>query len=388
MSVSTVTSSPRQTLEPVHQDRLFTRIDQRDPQTQPIWIQHLVNQLEALVAERATVEKHSPRYFDLQALNENTLNSYRSDLKMIDEVLGGINTLPIPVTLLRDYLASCARKGQAPTTISRRLVALSWAQRQLQYADTTQHPAVQSVMKGIRVDRVKNDNWTPNRVPALSLMQIKRMIDTTGDDLRGVRDRALILVGFFGAMRESELAGIKVDDIFSCDIGLSVRMGITKTDQTGLKGFYKALPRVPYQDFRYCPVTAIEAWKRLADITDGYLFRGFKCTNRKIDGEVKSVILSVEGFKWQDGQREAVKLSHVSVNKAIKDLAKAALLEQPTKYAGHSLRSGFVTSLRGLVDDDKITRQTGHTDVNMLKVYDRPQDAFDKSPVMDLVAMF
>ncbi|MBT7046611.1 MAG: site-specific integrase, partial [Gammaproteobacteria bacterium] len=214
---------------------LILKVDNRDPQTQPIWIKHLVNQLDALVAERVTVEKNTPRYFDLQALNENTLNSYRSDLKMIDQALGGVNTLPIPVSLLREYLSNCARAGQTPTTINRRLVALSWAQRQLQYPDTTRHPAVQSVMKGIRVDRVKNDNWIPDRVPALSLSQIKRMVDTTGNDLRSVRDRAIILVGFYGAMRESELAGIKVEDIFSCDIGLSIRMGITKTDQTGEK---------------------------------------------------------------------------------------------------------------------------------------------------------
>ncbi|MBT4861885.1 MAG: hypothetical protein HON46_13875, partial [Gammaproteobacteria bacterium] len=52
---------------------LILKVDNRDPQTQPIWIKHLVNQLDALVAERVTVEKNTPRYFDLQALNENTL---------------------------------------------------------------------------------------------------------------------------------------------------------------------------------------------------------------------------------------------------------------------------------------------------------------------------
>ncbi|MBT3723973.1 MAG: tyrosine-type recombinase/integrase [Gammaproteobacteria bacterium] len=365
---------------------LILKVDNRDPQTQPIWIKHLVNQLDALVAERVTVEKNTPRYFDLQALNENTLNSYRSDLKMIDQALGGVNTLPIPVSLLREYLSNCARAGQTPTTINRRLVALSWAQRQLQYPDTTRHPAVQSVMKGIRVDRVKNDNWIPDRVPALSLSQIKRMVDTAGNDLRSVRDRAMILVGFYGAMRESELAGIKVEDIFSCDIGLSIRMGITKTDQTGEKGFYKALPLVPQPNDRYCPVSAIEEWKQLAGITEGYLFRGFQLKNMKINGKKQSV-LSVAGFKWKNAERIPVKISHVSVNKAIKSLAKAAMLEQSGKYAGHSLRAGFVTSLRGYVDDEKITRQTGHADIKMLKVYDRPEDAFEKSPVMDLIRL-
>jgi integrase len=106
----------------------------------------------------------------------------------------------------------------------------------------------------------------------------------------------------------------------------------------------------------------------------------------KINGKKQSV-LSVAGFKWKNGERVPVKISHVSVNKAIKSLAKAAMLEQSGKYAGHSLRAGFVTSLRGYVDDEKITRQTGHADIKMLKVYDRPEDAFEKSPVMDLIRL-
>jgi site-specific recombinase XerD len=351
----------------------------------PLWLSDFTERIDGIFDELESVEYGSIRYLELKAFNQNTLKSYKSDLKTIDEILGGVTTLPFTVDLVKNYIQKCFVAGHAPTTVNRRIVALSWAHRAAGLPDPTLDGMVQNMLRSVRKDRVEN-NWQPDRVPPLTLKQIIKMIGASqGDDIRSIRDRALILVGFFGAYRESELANITFESIYSSDLGFAIRMGVSKTDQTGSKGHYKAIPKLPKAQARYCPYRALEHWMNQIGLHEGLVFRGFTTIQRKVNGK-KISELKIGGFKKDKCTHEVkpVKLSHYSINQAIKSMAKRAGLKQANKYAGHSLRSGFVTQLRGSVEDAMIIRQTGHTNTAILKYYDRPEDAFDKTPVKEL----
>jgi len=203
------------------------------------------------------------------------------------------------------------------------------------------------VLAGIRrVHGVKPEQKAP-----ITLAELRRMVAACGQDIAGARDRALLLAGFLGAFRRSELVALELPDLAFVAEGLRVTVRRGKTDQEG-RGVEKALPVA--SDVGLCAVKHLRAWLVVADISEGRVFRS---VNRH--GQVG------EG------------LSDRAVAGIVKRRAEQAGLE-PARFSGHSLRAGFATAAalagRGL---DAIMRQTGHRSVAVARGYVRAAEAFD-----------
>jgi integrase len=184
--------------------------------------------------------------------------------------------------------------------------------------------------------------------------EIKRMVDTVEPQtLKGLRDRALLLLGFAGAFCRSELVALDTEHLAARDEGLSVLIASSKTDEEG-EGQVVAIVRVP--DSPYCPVQAVSDWMVAAAISSGAVFR------RLHRGDTVGTS----------------RLTAQSVALVIKELATKVGLD-PSRYAGHSLRSGFLTSAaRDRASIFKMADQSRHKSVDVLREYVRAEDRFEE----------
>jgi integrase len=175
----------------------------------------------------------------------------------------------------------------------------------------------------------------------------------------GARDRALILLGFAGAFRRSELVGFDAEDCAFGKDGLTVTLRKSKTDQTGA-GRKIGIPYGSNPDT--CPVRTIQSWLELAAIITGPLFRSIN----------------------RHGQVQRGRLSGIDVARVVKKLVKRAGLDA-AKFAGHSLRSGHATSaaIAG-ASERSIMAQTGHRSVQMVRRYIRDGNLFRENSAGNL----
>ena len=200
-------------------------------------------------------------------------------------------------------------------------------------------------MRGIRrslgTARAKKTPATVERILAVAPIASERLVD--------IRDRALLLFGFASAMRRSELAALDVEDIEETSDGLRVTIRHSKTDREG-HGHVIAIPRGVIA----CPVTALKAWIEAAAITEGAVFRPIA----------------------KGGRIQATRLTGRSVADIVKVHARRAGLD-PKLFAGHSLRSGFLTSAaaRG-ASIFKMADQSRHKSMDTLRGYVRDADIF------------
>ena len=185
------------------------------------------------------------------------------------------------------------------------------------------------------------------KAPAL-LHDLKRMLDHLPGTRVGLRDRALLLLGFAGAFRRSELVALDLADLDFSQSGLAITLRKSKTDQEGRSRRIG----IPYGSSEHtCPVRSVQAWLETARISDGAVFR------------------SLDPFQHVQSRR----LSDRAVARIVKRRAAAVGLD-PSRYAGHSLRAGLATSAAaGGASERAIMNQTGHY------VGDRCQGAVDNS---------
>lgn len=286
---------------------------------------------------------------------ENTKRAYKSDWMDFSAWCQAHARahLPADPTTVALYISALAEVAKV-STINRRLAAISVAHQGAGYESPTRHIHVRTVLAGIRRTLgVKQDRKAP-----ATAEELKAMIGTLDDTLAGRRDRALLLVGFSGAFRRSELVALDVADCTFVREGVILTLHQSKTNQEGDEE-RKALPK---QAGKLCPVAALRAWLDAAAITTGPVFRS---VNR--------------GGKVSDRR-----LSDKAVALVVKRCAEEAGLDS-ARFAGHSLRAGFVTSAsRKGVPDRKIMRQTGHKSVDMLNRYDREEDLFRGNAAADL----
>jgi len=180
------------------------------------------------------------------------------------------------------------------------------------------------------------------------------------ESAKGLRDRALVLLGFAGAFRRSELVALDVEDLTERDEGLDVLIGHSKTDQEG-QGATIAIPRVA--ESAYCPVRALRDWLVVGGIEAGAVFRRMHRGDRV-------------------GQS---RLTAQSVALVIKELARKVELD-PARYAGHSLRAGFLTSAaRNRASIFKMADQSRHRSLDVLREYVRNEERFDDHAGADLL---
>lgn len=190
--------------------------------------------------------------------------------------------------------------------------------------------------------------------------EIKKMVDTMDlSKLSDLRDKAILLLGFMGAFRRSELSGLDVENISFYPQGMVVTIAHSKTDQTS-QGQQIGIPYL--DDQAYCPITALRAWLTAAGIKSGPLFRSF----------------------LKNGKPSERRLSDKSINLIIKKYTKAIGLD-PDLYGAHSLRHGFATSaaLAG-VEERVIMKQTRHRSVEMVRHYINEADLFMNNPISQM----
>lgn len=278
------------------------------------------------------------------ALSNNTLRCYRNDLKQFFTWGGQIPASPETIAT---YIARHADK-HSPTTLSRRLVAISWAHGVKGLPSPTLSPLVKATIQGIRRKRGRPQKRAAPLLKADVLKLVKGL-----NDLRGKRDKAMLLIGFAAAFRRSELVALDVSDLEFVAEGLVIRIRRSKTDQEG-KGREIA---IPYVRSRYCPCRALQAWLRGSGIVEGAVFR-------RVD-KADNVL--------------ATRLSAQAVGMVIKHRAADAGLD-PSTYSGHSLRAGFATSAaKSGATVASIRAQTGHQSDAMLQRYIRYSELFSEN---------
>ncbi len=176
------------------------------------------------------------------------------------------------------------------------------------------------------------------------------ILDKTGDSTRDQRDRAMLLIGFAGGLRRSELVGLDLADLEFVREGLVLTLRRSKTDQVG-RGRRIG---IPHARGRWCPVREVQAWIESAEIEEGSLFRSLR----------------------KGGAISPDRLSGEAVSMLIKRHVLGIGLD-PTKFSGHSLRAGFVTSAaRAGIATHLIRQQTGHASEVTLSRYIREGSLF------------
>jgi site-specific recombinase XerD len=273
----------------------------------------------------------------------NTLKAYRTDWRHFSDwcAAHGADALPASADSVALYLTDMAA-GYKYSTIRRHLTSIHQAHRAAGFPSPAKDIAVESIMAGIRR---RIGAYQEGKSPLVT-PDILSMVAQAPDSAAGLRDRALLLIGFAGAFRRSELVALDVRDLAFVPEGVVVLVRQSKTDQDG-QGLRKAIPNGNSQ--ATCAVTALRTWLRLAGITSGPVFRA---VNRH-------------------GNIAEDRLTAKSVALIVKKLALAAGLD-PTLYAGHSLRAGLATqaAISG-VSETAIIRQGNWKSEKMARRYIR-----------------
>ncbi len=315
----------------------------------------------ALVAERLEALRGRAEEHIRRSKSVATLRAYQSDAGNFSLWCGqhGLGGLPAEPDTVALYLTACAEAGASISTLRRRVVSISQVHKAKGLPSPTATETVRRVLSGI----AREAGSRPRQVAALRLGMLTAMLDATPeDDLLAVRDRAILLIGFAGGFRRSELAALEVEDLTFVDEGVDVLIRRSKTDQEG-EGRTIGIPRGRRQ--QTCPVHALRRWLGIAEITAGPLWpviapNGRPGTRRRSpQGRLGSRRLDAQG-----------------IARVVQRAATRAGLDAK-EFAGHSLRAGFATeaAARG-ASERAIMRQTGHRSVEMVRRYIREGDRY------------
>jgi len=298
--------------------------------------------------------------FAKDARSEATRRAYRSDWSDFvgwTKEKGFAAGPPVPGEIVALYLADLAGDKKALSTIVRRLAAISEACALAGAPSPRTAPALREVLKGIR-RRYALEGRRQKGKAALELEALRKVVSACPTWLIGLRDRALLVVGWAGGFRRSELAALELEDLEERAEGIVVRVRRSKTDQAGA-GQTKVLPFG--SDPSTCPVRTLKTWLEAAGVDKGRVFR------------------SVDQH------------SHVGESlsdRAIADVVKRRVAEaglDPRKFAGHSLRSGFCTTAAKCGKNARaIMAQTGHRTAEMVLRYVREADLFEDNAAVGI----
>ena len=276
------------------------------------------------------------------ATSESTRRAYRSDLKHFIDWGGAF---PASDVMLADYLAHHAETLSVATLV-RRVASISKAHAARGWPNPARSELIKATVRGIR----RTHGSGQRRAKPLVKEDLFSVLSAMGDSLKDSRDRALLLVGFAGGFRRSELVAINCDDIEEVRQGMVVHLCRSKTDQDG-EGRKIG---IPHGRSRWCPVGAVNEWLGLSGIEEGPVFR-------PVD---------------RHGELGGARLSGEAVSLVIKKRVAAAGLAAE-EFSGHSLRAGLATSAATAgVSSWKIRQQTGHASDAMLARYIRDGELF------------
>lgn len=283
---------------------------------------------------------------------QSTRKAYRLDWQQFEAWcdLQMLSALPAQPETLAYYLTAMAKYGRKVAGIERALAAISQAHKAAGFASPRSSAPVQAVMRGIK--RTHGTSQT-QKSPVL-VQNLRQMVSSLPDNLKGYRDSALLLLGFAGAFRRSELVALNINDLSFDNNGLTVTIRRSKTDQEGA-GRKVGIPFG--SDKATCPVRAVKAWLEISNINTGAIFIG---VNRH-------------------GKLTGKRLYGNDVARIVKKCARAAGLDA-SKFSGHSLRAGLATAAAKAGKSERaIMAQTGHRSVMMVRRYIRDADLFGEN---------
>ena len=270
----------------------------------------------------------------------NTLRAYQSDYNDFSLFCSknGFQAMPTQPKILALYLTHLSSYSKY-STLKRRLASISILHKTKGHYIDTKHPIIVENLMGIKRTNGSNQK---GKKPLLinDLKLLIQAIDMSKEkNIRKIRDKALILIGFSGGFRRSELVDIEYEDVEFVEEGVKIFVKRSKTDQSG-EGMTKAIPY--FDNINFCPVKALNKWVVVADLKDGKIFN----------------------------------ISDKNVALIIKKYANYAGLDAH-KYAGHSLRSGFATSTaESGAEERNIMAMTGHKSTEMVRRYIKEANLF------------
>ena len=270
----------------------------------------------------------------------NTLRAYRADFKDFSEfcIKNGLNSMPTEPKILSIYLTHLALNSKY-STLKRRIASISVIHKMKGHYLDTKHPIIMENLHGIK--RVRGTNQKSKKPILINDLKsiINKIDEIKQPEKKKFRDKALILIGFSGGFRRSELVNIDYDDLEFVIDGVKIFIKRSKTDQSG-EGMIKA---IPYFDNKlFCPVTKLKEWIDFSQIKSGKIFN----------------------------------LSDKSIALIIKKYVSLSGLD-PNKYGGHSLRSGFATSAAEFgAEERNIMAMTGHKTTQMVRRYIQEANLF------------
>lgn len=286
------------------------------------------------------------------AKSENTRKAYKADWKDFENWCKAKMLTPLPASpqTIAAYLTERASTLKV-ASIERRLVSIRQAHIMSGNYFDKNHPLITQTLKGI-----KNTHGNSQTAKAPILIEdLREMIQNLKNNLQGIRDKALLLIGFAGALRRSEIVQLKVSDVAFVKEGLELTIRQSKTDQTA-KG--EVLP-IPYgSNPETCPVRTLQAWLEKAEIKTGSLFRSIN----------------------KHGHVSSQALCSASVALIVKRNSHFA--GKQLAYSGHSLRAGFCTTAacKG-IPEHAIMRQSRHKKSDTLRKYIRMGSLWKDSAV-------
>lgn len=284
-----------------------------------------------------------------------TQRAYSADWKDFLAFCGEMGFVAMPATpkTVGAYLVRLSQI-KSPATVRRRLAAIRLAHQLARAAMPTDDPEVQTALRGAR----RQHGRPTQQAAAIRLVELRALLATCDDSTVGQRDRALLLLGFAGALRRSEIVGLDVTDVVHKPDGIRLRIHRSKTDQEG-EGTEIGIPRG--KNPLTCPVRALEAWLAVLKHRTGPLFRAVH----------------------QKGAIGRDRLHPDSVRFLLVSRAKRAGLpvDGVNRMTAHGLRAGFITEAydRGLRDRD-IMQHSRHRDVKTMHSYVRLARLLTDSP--------
>ena len=283
----------------------------------------------------------------------NTVRAYKSDFKDFGLFCAqsGFKSLPSEPKVVSLYLTYLSTKDVKMSTLKRRLVSIGVIHKLKGYYLDTKHPSIVENIMGIKRRKGSKQN---GKKPLLinDLKKIINVIDKEkNEEIKKLRDRSIILIGFSGGFRRNEIVSLDYDDLDFVKEGVKISLKRSKTDQFG-EGSVKGLPY--FENSQYCPVVSLRKWIEISKINSGALFRRF-----------------TKGSKLSENR-----LSDQTVALLIKDYLEIAGIES-RNYSGHSLRSGFATSAaESGVEERSIMAMTGHKSTEMVRRYIKDANLF------------
>ena len=293
--------------------------------------------------------------FILAADAPATLRAYEADWRQFAAWCAARRLAPLPASpeTVGEYLAESG-EGFARATLRRRVAAIARACRSAGQPLDTRHKAIRDVLRGIG----RTHGAPPKRAQALTLADVQALVSTCGTDAAGLRDRALLLLGFAAALRRSELCALEVEHLAFGAEGVELLLPRSKTDKDG-EGVRLFLPLGRFE--ATCPVRAMRDWLEAAGLRHGPVFRAITR-----HGTLRGSALS----------GEAVRL--IVIRHARLAGLEATRLEP---VSPHGLRAGFVTTAyRNGVSDEEIMGHTRHRSLSVMRSYVRRAKLGSASP--------